>query len=184
VVVGRGLQVERTTYQLLSDAGMLPPPVTRTLLGEVDDEVDELALHGPRHRLGSGRHDQRRLARMLRGLDERLPAPVGTDRQALSYAEATARRLAARRTAEALDLFAELPAVRPETVRDARAVFERWEQAAVDRLASLDERDADTTRALRDRQAAVLAEAEAARALHELAEIGLLPERLAEPGAG
>lgn len=45
-MVGRGLHVERRTYQSLSDEGLLPPPVTRTLLHEVDDEIDELSLRG------------------------------------------------------------------------------------------------------------------------------------------
>ncbi len=41
IVVGRGLHVERHTYQSLSDEGLLPPAVTRTLLHEVDDEIDD-----------------------------------------------------------------------------------------------------------------------------------------------
>ena len=82
-VVGRGLQVERTTYQVLSDAGMLPPAVTRTLLHEIDDEVDELALLGARHRLGSARRARRspRPVELLRRLVERLPSPAGDDRR-------------------------------------------------------------------------------------------------------
>jgi monovalent cation:H+ antiporter, CPA1 family len=184
VVIGRGLQVERTTYQALSDARLLPAPVTRKLLAEVDDEVDELALLGPSHRLGTGRRDRHRMTEALRWVDERLPGPMGEDPEELAFADATARRLAARRTAEALDLFDDLPSVRPTTVQQARDVFRRWEQRAVDRLATLDERDRGTTQRLRERQASVLAEAEAARALHELASAGLLPQRLAEPGSG
>jgi CPA1 family monovalent cation:H+ antiporter len=144
-VVGRGLQVERTTYQLLSDAGMLPPAVTRTLLHEIDDEVDELAMHGPRHQLGSTR-TSRRGDVLLRRVVEWLPQPAGDDRAALGYAEATARRLAARRTIEALDLFAELPGVRSETVRAAQETFRRWEEHAVARLEDLDAGDDETTR--------------------------------------
>ena len=40
----RGLVVERETYQELSDDGLLPPPVTRLLLREVDDYIEELSL--------------------------------------------------------------------------------------------------------------------------------------------
>ena len=180
VVVARGLQVERTTYQALSDAGLLPPPVTRTLLTEVDDEVDELAVRGSLHRLGTGR-GRPRAAELLRRLEERLPGPAGEDAHDLAYAEATARRLAARRTLDALELFDDVPGVRPEVVDQARATFRDWEQAAEARLREFDADDASEQ--LRDRQTAVLAEAEAARALRELAETGLLPERLAgRPG--
>ena len=177
-VVGRGLQVERTTYQLLSDAGMLPPAVTRTLLHEIDDEVDELALHGPRHQLGSTRTSQRADV-LLRRMVELLPSPAGDDRAELGYAEATARRLAARRTVEALELFAQLPGVREETVATARRTFCRWEEHAVTRLDALDAQDEGTARALRERQAEVLADAEKARALRALVEAGLIPGHLA-----
>ena len=183
VVVGRGLQVERTTYQLLSDAGLVPAPVTRTLLAEVDDEIDDLSLRGSEHRLGASHSDRHRLTELLRRLDERLPSPAGEDEQEMAYAEATARRLAARRTAESLDLFDDLPSVRPEVVQRAREIFRRWEQEAIEQLTAFDERDSAATARLRARQAALLAEAEAARALDELAAAGLLPERLADPGA-
>lgn len=179
VVVGRGLQVERTTYQVLSDAGLLPAPVARSLLREVDDEVDDLSLRGSWHDLGSGRREARRVPLPVRALVERLPSPVGEHRRGTDYAEATARRLAARRTAEALDLFDQLPAVRPETVERARGLFERWEQRAVDRLAAFDDDDSEEVRELHRRQVAVLADVEAARALHELAASGVLPQRLA-----
>jgi monovalent cation:H+ antiporter, CPA1 family len=162
---------------MLSDAGMLPPAVTRTLLNEIDDEVDELALRGARHRLGAARH-QRRPGRLARRLVELLPSPAGEDPEELAYAEATARRLAARRTVEALELFDGLPSVRAETAGAARETFRVWEREATERLAALDAADATTTGALRERQAHVLADAEAARALHELVEAGLLPARL------
>jgi CPA1 family monovalent cation:H+ antiporter len=44
VVTRRGLFVERETYQHLSDAGLLRPPATRTLLHEVDDQIEETGL--------------------------------------------------------------------------------------------------------------------------------------------
>ena len=182
VVIGRGLHVERSTYQVLSDAGLLPAPVTRTLLAEVDDELDDLGLRGRHHDLGAGRREPHRLAALLRWTDEHLPSPAGEDAAGLAYAEATARLLASRGTAEALELFDELPAVRSETIAQARDVFRRWEQEAADRLAALDARDAASTRALRERQAAVLVEAERARALAELVESGLLPENLSGRG--
>jgi CPA1 family monovalent cation:H+ antiporter len=175
-VVSRGLQVERTTYQLLSDAGMLPPPVARVLLHEVDDEVDELTAMGPRHRLGEHARGHRRDV-VVRRLLERLPGPAGEDREHDDHAEATARRLAARRTVEALVLFDELPGIAPDTVRRAREVFERWEGEAQARLESLDAGDPATTARLRAQQAAVVGELEGARALRELVDTGVLPER-------
>ena len=181
VVVGRGLHVERTTYQVLSDSGLLPAPVTRTLLTEVDDELDDLTMRGRLHELGAVRREPHRLTALLRWTDERLPSPAGEDPAELAYAEASARMLAARRTSEAFELFDDLPAVRPETVAQAREVFRRWELEAAERLAALDADDAETTRALRRQQAAVLADAEAARALAELADTGLLPEQVRGP---
>jgi CPA1 family monovalent cation:H+ antiporter len=44
VVTRRGLFVERETYQHLSDAGLLRPPAMRTLLHEVDDQIEEARL--------------------------------------------------------------------------------------------------------------------------------------------
>ncbi len=58
VVVGRALHVERRTYQWLSDEGLLPPAVTRTLLHEVDDEIEELSLRGSRHQMGVTRRER------------------------------------------------------------------------------------------------------------------------------
>jgi len=40
----RGLHVERQTYQVLSDAGLLRPIATRTLMQEIDDEIEEIRL--------------------------------------------------------------------------------------------------------------------------------------------
>ena len=181
VVVGRGLHVERATYQMLSDGGLLPAPVARTLMSEVDQEVDELSMHGEWHRLGSARPAGRRLADLLRRLEERLPSAVGEDAEELAYAEATARRLAAHRTGQALELFDSLPSVRPESVQQARELFERWERRAVERLAALDVDDPVDVERLRARQVALLAEAESVRALHDLTVAGVLPARLASP---
>jgi hypothetical protein len=65
-----------------------------------------------------------------------LPEPAGSDPTELAYAEATTRRLAARRTAEALKIFNRLPAIRQETVDDARRTFTEWGHQAI---AELDE---------------------------------------------
>ena len=47
LVTRRGLFVERETYQRLHDVGLLQPVVTRTLLHEVDDQIEEVGLGRP-----------------------------------------------------------------------------------------------------------------------------------------
>jgi hypothetical protein len=179
IVVGRGLHVERRTYQQLSDQGLLPPAVTRTLLHEVDDEIDELSMRAEEHRLGAARQARSgRLEQLSRRLVGLLPEPAGSDPTELAYAEATARRLAARRTADALEIFDDLPAIRPETVDRARRTFAEWERKAVAELDELDTRSGADARALRANQARTLTRAASSRELEELVETGLLPEQV------
>ena len=179
IVVGRGLHVERRTYQQLSDEGLLPPAVTRTLLHEVDDEIDDLSLRSTDHRLGNTRRRRSgRANQAIRWLVGVLPEPAGSDPRELAYAEATARRLAARRTSEAFDVFDQLPSIRRETVEEARKTFAEWEQQAIAELDELDARSSQTAPALRDRQVDMLARAAADREMRELVESGLLPEQV------
>jgi CPA1 family monovalent cation:H+ antiporter len=180
VVIGRGLHVERTVYQDLSDAGLLPATATRRLLHEVDDEIEELELRGGQHRLGTGRRRRTPLDRLLRGVAVRLPEPVGEDERTLEFAEATARRIAACRTLAELELFAELPAVRPETVDRARETFLHWQSQADDRLSALTADEPGAAEVLQQAQVEVLARAESDRALRALAGSGLLPARAAD----
>ncbi|MDP9398809.1 MAG: sodium:proton antiporter [Actinomycetota bacterium] len=184
IVVGRGLHVERRTYQTLSDEGLLPPPVTRTLLHEVDDEIDDLSLRGMGHQVGATRRARSGgLERLSRRIVGWLPEPAGSDPTELAYAEATARRLAARRTTNAFETFDDLPAIRQETVERARRTFAEWEQEAVARLDELDAGWGQDARALRAWQARTLAQAASRRELGELVETGLLPEQaVASPG--
>ncbi len=178
IVVGRGLHVERRTYQSLSDEGLLPPAVTRSLLHEVDDEIDELSLRGKGHEVGATRRTRSGgLERFTRRLVGWLPEPAGSDATELAYAEATARRLAARRTADAFEIFDDLPAIRQETVERARRTFAEWEEAAVAELSELDSRAGRDAEALRARQVRTLAQAASSRELAELVETGLLPEQ-------
>ena len=178
IVVGRGLHVERRTYQWLSDEGLLPPAVTRTLLREVDDEIDDLSLHGRHHELGATRRSRSGgLDRLVRRLTGWLPEPAGDDPTELAYAEATARRLAARRTAEALEVFDGRPALRQEIVDRARRTVAGWEREAIEALDELDARSGADQRALHTRQVRTLAEAASRRELRELVETGLLPEQ-------
>ena len=183
VVVGRALHVERTTYQWLSDEGLLPPPVTRTLLHEVDDEIDELSLHGTAHSMGTGRRERSGwLDRGARWLAARLPQPAGEDPTDLAYAEATARRLAARRTSDALEVFDDSRALRQETVERARRTVAGWEQEAIEELDHLDSASGADRQSLHVRQVRTLAQAASRRELRELVDTGLLPEQALTAG--
>ena len=179
VVTRRGLSVERVTYQHLSDAGLLPPAAARTLLHEVDDLVEEAALGRPTFEPGV--RESPRTARFVQRLLAVLPEPAGSDPDALTYGEAMARQLAARKTIEALDLFDQLPNVDPATVARARELFQRWEHEAV---ATLDELHRSSAHAdLRLRQAEALTRMASSDALRELSAIGLLPAVIAERAA-
>ena len=175
VVLGRALHIERSTYQQLADEGLLPPDVTRALLRQVDDEVDALALGTPTPQLGGSRGTQPPLSRLTRRLLGWLPEPAGEDVGDLAQAEAAARRLAARQTSDALDVFEGLPGIRVETVEQVRATFRDWERAADRALADLDDGSERTRRQLHERQAELLARSASARQLRELVETGLLP---------
>lgn len=178
IVAGRGLHVERRTYQGLSDEGLLPPPVTRTLLHETDDEIDDLSLRGKDHEMGATRRARSAgLERLTRRLVSWLPEPAGSDPTEMAYAEATARRLAARRTSDAFQIFDDLSAIRQETVERARRTVTAWEQEAIAELSELDGRSGRDAHALHARQARMLAHAASSRELDELVELGLLPEQ-------
>jgi len=182
VVTRRGLFVERETYQRLSDAGLLPPASTRVLLHETDDKIEDVGL-GRASLATLHERERPRLDRLLARLTGWLPEPIGEDPSELAYAEATARRLAARRTVEALGMFEHLPNVHHESVEEARRTFTRWEREAV---ASLDELDGEGARdlgALHRRQAEVLSRVAATEALGELTEVGLLPAAVARRAA-
>jgi CPA1 family monovalent cation:H+ antiporter len=184
IVVGRGLHVERHTYQALSDEGLLPPAVTRTLLHEVDDEIDDLSLHGHNHRVGDTRQARSGgLERLTRRLVGWLPEPAGTDPTEMAYAEATARRLAARRTSESFEIFDDLPAIRADTVERARSTFAGWERDAVAELADLDSGAGEHGQVLRAKQVAMLTQAASHRELAELVSTGLLPQQALESAA-
>lgn len=177
VVVRRGLFIERQTYQHLSDVGFLPPPTTRELLHEVDGKIEEATLRSGG--LVDASRERPWLERVAQRVTARLPGPVGVDEDELAYAEATARRLAARRCVEALALFARLPNVSEVAVDAAKDVFRRWEAEAMDSLGELfPEADPDGE-ALRRRLAATLSATAAEDALSALADVGLLSERAA-----
>ena len=180
VVTRRGLFVENETYQRLSDAGLLPDTVARTLLNEVADQVERVTLG--EDGLNPRKRERPRFARLLEGFKALLRILPAGDPTELAYAEASARRLAARRTGETLQLFSELPNIDPASVETVKATFEQWEQRAVERIDDLGHRSGDAQR-LRRRQAEILVRVAAENTLDELADIGLLPERVAREAA-
>ncbi len=175
VITRRGLFVERETYQRLSDAGLLPPSAARTLLHEVDDQIEEAGLGRTSIRCVRDREPPR-LERLAQRLIGWLPEPAGEDPTQLAYAEASARRLAARRTGEALELFERLPGIDAETVEDVKETFARGEREASASLEELAREVGHGGRRLRRRQAEALSRIAVTDALRELADVGLLPE--------
>ncbi len=182
VVTQRGLVVERETYQLLSDAGLLPPVVTRALLHEVDDQIEALGV-GRVTLADMHRREQPRFDRLVARVTTWLPSPVGDDPTTVVYAEVSARRLAARRTSDALELFTRLPNINPVVIDDARASFARWEEEAVAQLAELDADGTHDLRQVQHQQAEILIRVASTDALEDLAEIGLLSETVAHRAA-
>jgi len=177
-VTRQGLFVERQTYQRLSDLGMLQPTAARTLLHEVDDHIEELSVgHVPLQDLGDARPPRAEL--LVQRLAARLPPPPGEDPDAIAYSEAMARRLAARRSREALELFDDVPGDHTAAIHGAQKVFAEREHRAEDAIARLEPALADGQVDLHRRMADALSRVAAKDALDELTEVGLLPEAVA-----
>ncbi|MGH3739198.1 MAG: cation:proton antiporter [Micromonosporaceae bacterium] len=179
VLTLRGLHIERETYQSLSDAGLLPPIAARTLLQEIDDEIEEVQY-------GDLRVDAARRAhlpwygrwhRRLLGL---LPKPLGEDLTEVAYIEVSARRLAAQKAAEELELFKSLPNVDAAHVDAAKRTFTHWAESATETLERLGT-DVEVDRhMLRRRQAKALSRIAAVETLREMVAAGVLSETTAE----
>jgi len=179
VLTMRGLHIERETYQNLADAGLLLPIATRTLLQEIDDEIEEVEFG--RLRADAARRAHLpwygRLHRQLLGV---LPEPLGVDLTEVAYVEVSARRLAAHRAAEELDRFKTLPNVDSGRVDQAKRTFTEWEHAATSRLEELGQ-DVDLDRRmLHRRQAQALSRIAAIEALQELVAAGVLAQGVAD----
>lgn len=178
VLTLRGLHIERGAYQSLSDAGLLPPIATRTLMQEIDDEIEEVEL-------GELRVDAARRAhlpwygRLHRRVLGMLPQPLGEDLIDVAYIEVSARRLAARKAAEELESFKSLPHVNVDRVNEARKTFIHWEESAAVRLDGLHGSQVDE-RVLHRRQAKALSRIAAVDVLQELVNVGVLSESIAE----
>ena len=174
----RGLHIERRSYQSLSDAALLPPIAARTLMQEIDDEIEEVA--SGELRIDAARRAYLpwygRLHRRVLGL---LPEPAGEDLQAVAYIEVSARKLAAQQACEELDLFKQLPSVNAATVDEAKKIFSHWEESAAVSLAELDHHAGVDLHLLHRRQAAALARIAAAESLADLVRSGLLDQAAA-----
>jgi monovalent cation:H+ antiporter, CPA1 family len=179
LLILRGLHIQRETYQSLGDAGLLPPIATRTLMQEIDDEIEEI-------RYGQLRVDAARRAhlpwygRLHRRVLGALPEPFGEDLTRVAYIELSARRLAARKAAEELEVFKTLPSVDHTNVDKAKETFTHWEQAATARLEALDQDAATDRRTLHRRQAKALTRLAAAEVLKEMVDVGVLSPTVAE----
>jgi CPA1 family monovalent cation:H+ antiporter len=177
VLVRRGLFVERQAYQHLSDEGLVSDTSARKLLAEVDEAIEEVSLQ----RRPGPRRDGARLERLLERLVVALPDPVTESADELALSEATARRVAAGRSREGLDIFAGLPGIDAAALEEARSEFARREREAEDALAEIGRRPG--AERLREWQVAAVAHLSSRDALSAVAATGLLPAAVAERAA-
>jgi CPA1 family monovalent cation:H+ antiporter len=178
VLITRGLVIERETYQNLADAGLLPPIATRTLMFEIDDEIEE-AEHGDLRVDAARRGHLPWYASIHRRLLGLLPPPLGEDLTEIGYIEISARRLAAQRAASELDSFKSLPNVDPRKILEAKQTFADWQASAEQRLMELEETGGLEHRVLHRRQAQALSRITVREVLRELVETGVVSEGVA-----
>ena len=182
VLTLRGLHIERETYQNLSDAGLLPPIATRTLMEEIDTEIEEEEAGGVR--LDAARRAALQwYGRLHRWLLSRLPQPLGEDLAEVAYIEVSARRLAARKAVEELELFKTLPGVDEHIVDDAKRTFAHWEESAGKRLEILGADVSVDRTVMHRRQAKALTRIAVVEALHDLVTAGVISQAVADAAA-
>ena len=182
VLTLRGLHIERETYQSLSDAGLLPPIATRTLMEEIDTEIEEEEAGGVR--LDAARRAALQwYGRLHRWLLSRLPRPLGEDLAEVAYIEVSARRLAARKAVEELELFKTLPGVDEHIVDDAKRTFAHWEESAGKRLEILGADVPVDRTVMHRRQAKALSRIAVVEALHDLVTAGVISQAVADAAA-
>ena len=182
VLTLRGLHIERETYQNLSDAGLLPPIATRTLMEEIDTEIEEEEAGGVR--LDAARRAALQwYGRLHRWLLSRLPRPLGEDLAEVAYIEVSARRLAARKAVEELELFKTLPGVDEHIVDDAKRTFAHWEESAGKRLEILGADVSVDRTVMHRRQAKALSRIAVVEALHDLVTAGVISQAVADTAA-
>jgi len=175
----RGLYVERQVYQTLSDAGLLRPIATRTLMQEIDDEIDEIGMS--QLEADAARRTARPwYAKAVRSLLGWLPEPAGEDLVDVGYSEVSARRLAAHRARAELDRFKRVPNCDPHMVDKAKETFGRWEDSATEMLTALDLEGEVDNRTLMRHHSEALTKVAAVEAVAHLVDTGLLSTATAE----
>ncbi len=175
----RGLHAERRVYQVLSDAGLLRPIATRTLMQEIDDEIEE--IEHDTLQIDAARREKRPwYAQMVRRLLEWLPEPAGEDITEVAYSEVTARRLAAQRAREELERFKLLPRCQQQIVDEAIETFRYWESSAMVKLNELDESAQVDHSVLMRHHAEALTRISAVESVVGLVDSGLLSQRAAD----
>ena len=178
VLILRGLNIERETYQRLSDASLLPPVATRTLMYEIDDEIEE-AEQGALRVEAARRANLPWYARSHRMALGLLPPPLGEDLTKVGYIEISARRLAAQRAAAELDNFKSLPNIDQQKIIDAKKTFTDWEKSAESRLEELEEQADVGHGVLRRRQAQALSRITVREVLGDLVATGVISSAVA-----
>ena len=175
----RGLYAERRVYQTLSDAGLLRPIATRTLMQEIDDEIEEIGagtLEVDAARRGRRAWYKQAVRRLLAW----LPEPAGENITEVEYSEVSARRLAAQRACDQLERLKELPNCDRSVLEKAKETFAYWEKSAMTMLSRLDtETDIDRVLLAR-RHAEALARIAAVESVVHLVDAGLLSQRAAD----
>jgi len=179
VYILRGLHTERKVYQVLSDSGLLRPIATRTLMQEIDDEIEEIG-HSALEVDADRREKRPWYAKAVRRLLAWLPEPAGEDITDIAYSEVSARRLAAQRAREELETFKRVPRCSPDIVDRAMDVFAFWETAAVEKLNELDEAEEVDHAVLMRHHAEALTRISAVESVVDLVDSGLLSKRAAE----
>lgn len=175
----RGLYAERRVYQTLSYSGLLRPIATRTLMQEIDDEIEEVtegALEVEASRRGGRAWYKQAVRRLLAW----MPEPAGENITEVEYSEVSARRLAAQRAWDRLERLKQLPNCDAATLDKAKETFAYWAQSATSVLSRLDtESDIDNVLLAR-RHAEALARIAAVEAVAHLVDAGLLSQRAAD----
>lgn len=175
----RGLYAERRVYQTLSDAGLLRPIATRTLMQEIDDEIEEID-QGALEVDAARRNRRPWYKQAVRRLLAWLPEPAGENITEVEYSEVSARRLAAQRACDQLESLKQLPNCDTSVLDKAKETFAYWEQSATTVLTRLDtETDVDNV-VLARRHAEALARIAAVESVVDLVDAGLLSERAAD----
>jgi CPA1 family monovalent cation:H+ antiporter len=175
----RGLYAERRVYQTLSDAGLLRPIATRTLMQEIDDELEEI---GAGHlEVDAARRGRRAwYKQVVRKLLAWLPEPAGENITEVEYSEVSARRLAAQRACDQLERLKELPNCDTSVLDKAKETFAYWEQSATTALSRLDTQSDIDNVLLARRHAEALARIAAVESVVHLVDAGLMSQRSAD----